>query len=1562
MWPAVAGAAVVLLAVVWRWNTGAGGMTASPWLLAIAAIPILVMWMASPAVAFTLGAPAVRPDQRLSQDRRQQACRYALLHWRYFDRFVTAATNWLAPDNYQEDPAPLVAMRTSPTNIGLQLLATTSARDLGFITLDGMTGRLELTLRSLERMRRFRGHFYNWYDLRDLSVLEPAYVSTVDSGNLAGHLVALRQACFSLIDEPVFDMRVWHAFDTALTIAQERLKALPQGAVTQHLRDARAALAMSRTEAPSLASLSLLAEPLQRAQAAVAGTELPTATLESATEWISWSLGLIDSIRTSVEELEATPTATLRELGSRVPAAARLATRLEAIAERAYDYAMEMDFRFLYDADRKLFAIGFQLATHTLDASYYDLLASEARLASFMAIAKNDVPAEHWFRLGRALNYADGEPALVSWSGSMFEYLMPVLVMRSYPFTILAQTYDGAVSRHVAYGAGRNVPWGVSESAYNVRDRHHTYQYRAFGVPDLALKRGLDRELVIAPYASALAAMIGPEPALANLELLEAKGALGPYGFRDAIDYTRPDPDRRYAVVRTYMAHHLGMGLVALTNALTAQVWQRRFHADPVVRAAELLLHERIPRQLVPRLPQTIRPDEALPEAEVERPAVRQLDTPDTPQPHVALLGHLPYTTMVSHCGSGYSRHEALAVTRWQADGCRDATGQFCYLKDLSSGLVWSAGHQPVCAPADWYRAFLAADRITFHRADGPIETRTEIAVVPEDSAEVRRVTVTNNSSEEREIELTSYGEIVLNSPEADRAHPAFGNLFIETEWHEWCSAIIAARRPRSAHDQKLWCVHVVDTGKDRVGPVSCESDRARFLGRGRSTRDPVGLKTDGPLSGTTGAVLDPIFALRTRIKLARGQSASVAFTTLIAATRERAFELADRYHDAHAAQRALDLAWTSSQVELRELGLTPGDAATFQELAGHLLYGSAALRAPQSLLRRNRGSQSLLWATGVSGDWPILLATIESDEGLPTLRQLLAAHRYWRRRGMTVDVVVLNAHPPSYLQDLGDRITAAAFAVGDSGSFDRPGGVFVRRLDELSADELLMLRGTARVHIPCDGRPLGRILSAALPDEEAESEEGEEYPDEPRAPERSHSRVARVVRRIGATIPALLSPLTSAVGSPRAERSADPAPPAPENGFGGLTAAGDYVITVQGDHVPPAPWANVIANPRGGFIVTERGGGFTWIENSYFFRLTPWHNDPVCDPAGEVVYLQDTDTGALWCATPGPIHSERPYTITHGAGSSSFEHERDDIATHLTLGMADGAPVKLALLRVTNRDTRPRRLTLTTYVEWTLGVHRELTQHQVRTSFDRENATLFAQNTFDPQFAGLTAFHAISEPVTGYTGSRREFLGRNGATNDPAALRPDATLSGITAAGIDPCAALQCELELSPGETREIVILLGAVEGESAARQAVATYSDVARARAALKTALDGWTKRLSVITVQTPEPTFDVMLNRWTLYQALACRMWARSALYQSGGAYGFRDQLQDVMAFVYAEPALAREHILRAAARQFREGDVQHWWHPQSGRGVRTRFSDDLVWLPYMEIGRASCRERV
>ena len=1404
MWPVTALCLVLATIVGLHVSIGGGSSPDERFIFVMGTLPLVLAWFASPSIAFALSRPAILGEIHLTEAERQAALRYAKLHWTYFEKFVTEETHWLAPDNFQEDPEPVLALRTSPTNIGLQLLSTVSATDLGFITRADMIDRVEKVFRSLERMRRYHGHFFNWYDLNELRVLEPAYISTVDSGNFAGHLMALKQACYEMLKDP----------------------------------------ACSDQDAK----------------------------------------------------------------------------RLRAIAERAHAYAVEMDFRFLFDTKRKLFTIGYHIGSNTVDNSYYDLLTSESRLASFMAIAKDDVSVDHWFRLGRSLTTTAGTRTLLSWSGSMFEYLMPALVMQTFPFTLLDQTHKGSVKRQIAYGAERGVPWGVSESAYAVRDRSHTYQYRGFGVPDLALKRGLSKELVIAPYATILAMLVEPKQALKNLTGLEAEGALGPYGFRDSLDFTRPAPGSRKTIVCTFMAHHIGMSIVALDNALNRQIWPRRFHLDPLVRSAELVLQERIPRRLTT---QDVQGDDvARVPSEMEKPAVREIETPHTPQPVVGILGNVPYTTLITNAGGGFSRYGNLAVTRWRHDSTRDNYGQWCYVKDLSTGHVWSTAHQPSSTEPQWYRVLFASDRITFIRRDGDIDTVTEIAVASDDAAEVRRIILTNRSLQPRDIELTSYSEVVLAPPDADRAHPAFQNLFVQTEFLEGKSALLATRRPRSATEAAIWCAHVVACGPEVVGKVTCETDRAKFVGRGRSVRNAAALDEGAELTGTVGAVLDPIFSLRVRIRIPAGGSANVAFTTFVTEQKERAVELADLYHDPYSARRALDLSWAQAQAELRDLGIAPADAALYQDLAGHLMFPHPGFRPAQSAVEENKLGQQSLWSMGISGDWPILLATVESSVGMPSVRQLLRTHHYWRLKGISCDLVILNVHPATYMQELSDELLATTMASSEAGLLDRPGGVFIRRGDLLKPEEITLLKAMARVQVNCDGLGLGNFL---------------EFPGvEDRYPPKLEI-LNRDIVPLG----------TAAIHS----TTTDPGTGLQSfNGLGGFNEAGEYEIHLTGSDLPPAPWVNVVGNEVAGFIASEGGSGTTWAGNSFFYRITPWHNDPVRDPSSDCVFLRDDSNGDLWTPTALPIHEPTPYKVRHGAGYSVFDHTHKSVATSLRVGVDQKDPVKISVLTLRNDGTTRKKLTVTWYVEWVLGVTRELTQYQIRTSFDEPTQSMFARNYFDAQFAGTIAFASISERVAYYTADRREFLGRNGTISSPAALER-AGLSGAIGATIDPCCALQITVNIEPGESRDIVMLLGAAEGDDAVRDIIGRHRSTDQARASVDANARSWENRLGTIKVRTPEPTFDLMVNRWSLYQALSCRMWARSALYQSSGAFGFRDQLQDVMAFVYTDPEIAREQIVRASSRQFVEGDVQHWWHPQTGRGVRTRFSDDLVWLPYV-----------
>ena len=1179
-----------------------------------------------------------------------------------------------------------------------------------------------------------------------------------------------------------------------------------------------------------------------------------------------------------------------------------------------------MDFSFLFDVERKLFPIGYNVTASHRDDSYYDLLASEARLASFVGIAKGDVPQEHWFRMGRTLTRVDHGRALISWTGTMFEYLMPLLVMRNYPATLLSETYRTVVDRQIEYGGERGVPWGVSEAAYNVRDLQLNYQYGPFGVPGLGLKRGLIEDLVVAPYATLLAAAVDPSEAMRNLRRFQKEGALGPYGFYESIDYTteRVPEGQKSALIRTFMAHHQGMSLIALTNILQDDIVEQHFHSDPAVQATELLLQERIPVGVPAAHP---RAEEVLTGRVVQTmPGMitRVYESADLETPRTQLLSNGNYNVMITTAGSGYSRCEANDVTRWREDVTRDNWGMFVYLRDVRTGAVWSAGHQPVRRKPQSYHVGFSEDKADFRRVDAGISTRMEVVVSAEDNAEVRRISLTNNSSRTREIELTSYAEVVLATHDADAAHQAFSNLFIETEFIAAENAVMAHRRPRSLEDKPIWAVHVVVVAEgELVGGVQFETDRGRFLGRGRTPSNPIAVMEDRPLSNTTGAVLDPVFSLRRRVRIQPNQTVSCSFSTAVARSREEALALADKYHTPNIFERELRLAWTKAQVEMSHLKIDAEEAHVFQRLAARIIYSDPSLRPTPHVLALNTKAQSSLWAYGISGDLPIVVVRINKAADMRTVKKLLRGHEYLHFKGLKIDLVILNDTPTDYLQALHQELESTVRTSGLQTLQDKPGGVYLRRADQISEADRILLHAVARV-----------VIVAERGTFEAQIER----------------------RRVEERLPPAFVPRLPSQTYP--ETTVSPPDLAFFNGLGGFHQGGREYVTVLGaEQWTPAPWSNVVGNEvEFGFLITETGGGCTWSLNSRENRLTPWSNDAVSDPAGEVVYLRDEDSGSVWSPTPLPVREREPYIIRHGQGYSVFEHTSHGISQELLVFAPLDAPVKISLLRLRNRTARKRRLTIINYNELVLGVSQAQSAPYIITEIDNANATIFVKNPYNNEFAERIAFVATSEEMSSATCDRKEFIGRNSSLEAPAALRRTG-LSGKDGAGLDPCAALQTSIELAPHEHREVIFLLGETESKAEAQEVVTRFRQAGNVNAAFERVLGHWDELLSTIEVRTPDSALDTMLNRWLLYQALSCRIWARTAFYQSGGAFGFRDQLQDVMALVYSRPNIAREQILLAAAHQFKEGDVQHWWHPPSGRGVRTKISDDLVWLPFV-----------
>ncbi len=1543
--------------------------------------PILILWFFSPLITWWISRPVALHPEILTTDQTLFLQKLSRKTWAFFEVFVGPADHWLPPDNYQELPVGIVAHRTSPTNMGLALLSNLTAYDFGYISAGKLIERTANTIGTMAILERHRGHFYNWYDTVSLAPLFPLYISSVDSGNLAGHLLTLRPGLQGLIGETIPGRRLFQGLNDTFQVLSDVMGDI----VSVKLRELHKELERVEEDPPAtLTATRLCLDRLFRSAESLA-VEVKSMDVdpESPLRW--WSLAFTGQCRDALDELalftpwmdllssldnhpdladlgiiltlETIPTlgelseieakllpeiehclavtvknedkAWLVELLRLITAAGQEAGKrvstIETFCRQINEFA-QMEYEFLFDTSRRLLSIGYNVSEHRLDSGFYDLLASEARFAGFVAIAQGQLPQESWFALGRLLTTIGGGPILLSWSGSMFEYLMPLLVMPTYEKTLLHQTCKAVVAGQIAYGKKQGVPWGISECGYNAIDVHHNYQYRAFGVPGLGLKRGLAEDLVIAPYASVLALMVAPEKACQNLERLDKEGFAGKYGFYEAIDYTpsRLPTGRTHVVVRSFMAHHQGMSFLSLAYLLLDQPMQKRFESEPLFQATLLLLQERVPKATAFYAHTTELSEHQTSAGMIEKP-IRVFSSPDTPAPEVQLLSNGRYHVMITAAGGGYSRWQDLAITRWREDTTCDNRGTFCYIRDVVSGRFWSTTHQPTLTPAKIFKVVFSEGRAEFRCEYDDIDAYTEVVVSPEDDIELRRITLTNRTRRKRSIDVTSYAEVVLAPPMADALHPAFSNLFVETEIIREQGAVLCTRRPRSEGEKPPWMLHLMAVHGTEVKKISYETDRMQFIGRGNSVANPqmMGSATDPSeeLSGSQGSVLDPIVAIRCRLTLDPGESVIINMVTGIGETRDEAIRLVEKYQDRHLADRVFELAWTHGQVFLRQINATETDAKLYGRLAGAVIYANASLRADASLLKKNISGQSSLWGYAISGDLPIVLLQIEDPVNIDLVRQLIQAHVYWRLKGLAVDLVIWNEDHSGYRQVLHDQIVRLIAAGIEANIIDRPGGIFVRSADQIAESDRILFQAVARAILTDSRGTLSEQIS-------------------------------------GCSLSGVSMPRLNPVRLHR------PDPPATEpmprhdlmfyNGLGGFTPDGrEYVITTAEGQKTPAPWVNVLANPFFGTVITESGPACTWSENAHEFRLTPWENDPVSNAGGEAFFLRDEERGHFWSPTPSPCPGTTPYVTRHGFGYSVFEHTERGIRSELWVYVALDAAIKFSVLKVCNTSARARKLSATGYVEWVLGDLRQKTIQHVITAIEPKTGALFAYNSYNTEFQGRIAFFDVDDQSCSITCDRTEFLGRNHTLSSPAAMMRT-RLSGRVGAALDPCAAIQVSFDLDAGEEREIIFRLGSGKDQDDAEKLIRHFQGSTAARSALDAVWQHWSHTLGAVHVETPDPSLNVLANGWLLYQTLSCRLWARTATYQSGGAFGFRDQLQDVMALIYARPHLVRDHLLLSASRQFEEGDVQHWWHPPLGRGVRTHCSDDYLWLPL-----ATCR---
>lgn len=1579
-------------------------------------LPFLVVWLISPQIAYWVSRDDRRGEKRPLDDDQMQTLRMVAREtWLYFERFIGPDDHWLPPDHYQEDPKGLVAHRTSPTNIGLMLLSTSSAYDLGYIGIADYVYRLNYTFNTLDDLEKYRGHLLNWYDTRSKETLSPRYVSTVDSGNFAVSLIGLYQALQSATADPICPSVLFKGLFDSLSVFCHLIRQIEEKQQLSEIIDPlydHCLMIQQRIENsaftdtdqmtlfedfrerltdPMNALITQLldnheiihAETISRlrywSDAIYQHLTNIHKQIEMLAPWMTaWldrpsDLGSLDidpevfriwkdehALQTHLEDLprqckksrdalkayleaneDADPPGDLSpeawestrswmrdfiaRLDSSIENTNSLLDQIHQLQRRINFYFEHMEFGFLFDRQREVFYLGYQVGSGRMDQNHYDLLASEARTASLVAIAKNEVPRSHWLHLGRPFTLVGAHPTLISWNGSMFEYLMPNLFTKLYKNTLLEKTAQGVVESQMNYAREKNVPWGISESSYYRFDSAENYQYQGFGVPELGRKRGLAKDLVITPYASLMAVDIRPHAVVQNIEALRKAGLQGVFGFYESVDYTksRLPVGRDKAVIKSYMAHHQGMILVSLANFLNSTSMPDRIHSDPRLQSTELLLQEQIPMKEPVEAAES--PETALRESETEGISI----TPWQVDPqgnilttHTLSNGDLQF--LMTHSGSGYIKWRDIALTRWRQDAALDNWGVWFFLQDEDSGAFWSVGSQPIQSHAQEYRVIFAAHMTELRRVQNDIRVNLQSTVPPHDDILLQKITLTNQSDQVRRIRLMSYGEVVLAPQATDRRHPAFNKLFIENHFLPERNLLVFERRQRSSEEQPRAMAHGLIS--ESAGKVAFDSDRKTFIGRNHDLSNPITLTEQKALEGREGKTLDPIFSLGQTLTLAPHETVSLTFLTLGAEDKKAAVTLADQFQNQSKINHAFTDAKTSSEALLRALDIENKDLETYQKLLSLLIYPNEKIRGAESVIKENTLGQSGLWPFGISGDYPIFLVTINHQENIPLLQELLKAHTYWRKLGLMIDLVILNTKDTGYTHELNERIHQTINAMNSGSWLNRRGGIFVLTASQMEEESRILVRTAANGLIELSNGSLeDHLKSAAVP--------------RPSLPPFMPTGIEKAFHTEAKTEPSANLQLA--------------------NGIGGFTEDGKTYQIFLKDYPKlskppglntPAPWVNIIANQDFGFMISEAGSGYTWAVNSGENRLSPWFNDPVSDPAGEALYLRDEITGEIWTPTPQPAGQGLDFLVRHSQGHTSFESRAHGFDQNLRLFTDAEDPVKIIELTLTNQTDQSRRMTATYYVEWVLGVDQASTQRFIVPVYDNESDTLLAQNTYSAEFSERAAFLTASRSVHGLTTDRREFLGFPGNRKAPQGLKRLGLTSRVEA-GLDPCAALQVHLNFEPGETVTVHFVLGQGKDREESLNLARQYSQDDTVKKSWQQTNQAWDQYLNTLTIETPDPAFDIILNHWLPYQALSCRIWGRSAFYQSSGAYGFRDQLQDVTSVLAAAPEIARQHILRAARHQFEAGDVLHWWHPPSGRGVRTRISDDLLWLVYV-----------
>lgn len=1450
---------------------------------------IAMLWISAPFVAYFISIEREVKPQLISKEDKQMLRLAARKTWRYFEEFSNSSTHHLIPDNYQVEPPTGLAYRTSPTNIGLNLMAILSAQDLGYFNLSHSAYLIHQTITVMEDLDKWNGHLYNWYDTTTLKPLHPVYVSTVDSGNLAGYLITVRQGLKLSLDEPlirrrfingledtllcggkacssaslklkestlytsqVFDLFEWNhllnTLDLDVNTTQVR-KMVWLTKADEMIKRFKMDMAKLRPEIVYLESFPQLGMPLGEPSALIF---LKLTSVLSENGSIEQVLQYHQDAKIYLEQLMHTSTSLdfkvwVSELDLLLNQAdTKLREQkqtIEALIQRISVLIDDMKFIELFDKKKQLFSIGFNLLDNKLTNAYYDLLTSEARQTSYISIARGEITPVHWFRLGRVMTIVDRYKGLISWTGTMFEYLMPLLIMKTYKHTLLDETYSFVIKSQKKYASQRDTPWGTSESGFNALSLHHEYQYKAIGIPWLGLKRGLVEDVVVAPYATFLALMVDPKAAIANLKQLSKEGMDGPYGYYEAADYTperRPFETKR-AIVKSFMAHHQGMSLVAIDNFLNDNIMQERFHADPEMNAARMLLQEKVPPNLVitKSYKEKVMPYKEPRVKERNTDRVFEMSQDGLPKAHILTNGNT--SVMITDRGTGYSKDKMMAISRWREDSTLDAYGTFFYLKNMETGQHWSATYAPLNVLPDAYKVSFTSDKACFERSDGMIDTKTEVIVATGDNVEIRRITVKNNSDKAVTLALTSYFEVVLAAQNTDVAHPAFSNLFIETDYLADKHCLRALRRPRSDQEDQKWLANALVSKDKPIGNVQVETDRNQWMGRGHDLKSASALCDDKPLSNTTGPVLDPCMSHQIHFKLEAGKTNEISFVSAISENEEVLMSLIDKYNTLETIEAAFQLAKIRSQMETRYLNLEANEIDLYQDMLSDLLFNGLTREKYQDILLKNTRGQSDLWKYGISGDHAQVLVLLHSTTSTQILNEVLKAHAYWRLMDLRVDLNIVSDESYSYANPLYQIITDIVQSAQNIQNGKLVNDIFILDKNKIEADDLPLLYASSRVILVGDGRSLQEQVT-------------------------SIERNSRVQTK---TMFVKDENDIQTIKRPELQLY---------NGLGGFSSEGNaYVMHLSKGQHTPAPWINVIANPKFGFLVSEAGSSTTFADNSYESKITPWSNDAVSDPSGDVVYLHDEVSHATWTSTALPIREDDDYLITHGFGYSIFEHHSHGIKQSSTVFVDLDESIKLNIMYLENMTDQRRSLTLTHVIKPVLAAN-DQNKHLTLKTRVNEAGALILENP-QSSFKDKRVFMDVSILERTWTSDRSAFYGTGGRI-DPDGLH-EPLLSGKVGTGFDLCGALQVKVILEPHTSQEVIFMMGVAESDADVTR-LSEFVRGDKAQASLIAVKAFWQSKLDQVKVQTPSPSMDLLLNGWLQYQTIACRLWARSGFY--------------------------------------------------------------------------------